>query len=165
MLDEQEKLKGLVEKIRVREESHARTSDKLAEGLRVLGNMFGHPDVCAICGRMRLDHKAEHKFVPRIRISIDVTDTEPFYLDKEDTKRLAIRSTKEASHLGVVTFEGNKQSFRYFNEESVEALKTLVKSKRIEAFLKIVSKRLEEEMEDDSNIANLAEKIGKAARA
>jgi len=107
------------------------------------------------------DRIKDHKFVPKIHVSIDLRDDEPFYEDDERTATLAIR---EGELEAVVHDKEHSEEIGpyYVHDISRTKLKALVRSGRLVKFIQKVKDEVEREEREVRELAEIAEKLAKA---
>jgi hypothetical protein len=97
-----------------------------------------------------------HKFIPKIQVSIDVADEEPFLEDEVGKHYLAIRD-----HQLTVKVEGGGDLEYYIPIRCIsrERLKTLVQSGRLTKFLQVIKASLEAKTDEYAKVSEIAEKL------
>ena len=173
-------LNQILDYIQEREETLSRYSDKLRQSIVKIANVFGSKVLCRYCG-WYVDEHPTHKTgtgeifcrtpTPRIEVSIDIVDDKHFMEEEQDeyspnTKYyLAIIKHK----LGYVESYDNDRftpkTLADFSDAPRELLKALVKSGRLIPFLQKVADTLQGKSEEYKEVAEVAEKLAKAASA
>jgi hypothetical protein len=114
-------------------------------------------------------NKNQHKFTPKIFVSIDVEDGVPFYVEEREydiyeyylafsKHKLVIALRIRGKHEAWST-----QRLIYGpHEVSRECLKALVKSGRLLEFLRMVAEKLQKMNEEYGEVSEIAEKMAKA---
>ena len=154
--------------IKEREATLSRYSDKLRQNLQRIFDVFGSPDYCRICND---EHKGQtaHDFIPKIRISIELQDTEHFAEigDEPEYYYLATRNGR-LFIMGTVACEMDITGWTCWysqpNEVSREVLKQLVRSGRLILFLQKVADTLQAKSEEYREVAQVAEKMAQAVQ-
>ena len=112
-------------------------------------------------GTVYIEEHEYHKFVPKIYVSIEVKDSEPFYIDDSDSY-----DTEEyyliIGRFGMRVEIGDGERFVDIKDLSRRAVKALVKSGRITKFLERVVKELEDSGKEYEEVAEVAERLASA---
>ena len=162
--------------IKEREATLSHYSDKLRQNLQRIFDIFGHPDYCQVCdvSEGSLKHKGQkyadetaHVFIPKIRISLDLQDTEHFAEIGDEPEYYYLATKNGMLHImGTVACEmditGWTCWYRQPHEVSREVLKQLVRSGRLIPFLQKIADTLAQEGEEYKQVAEVAEKLAKA---
>ena len=114
-------------------------------------------------------NKNQHKFTPKVFVSIDIEDTLPFYTVEDDEVIDEYYLAFRKHELAIVVWTRYKgeswtSSVRTYGVDQVsrECLKALVKSGRLLEFLKTVSEKLQKMSEEYKEVSEIAEKMAKA---
>jgi len=162
--------------IEEREKNLSRFSDKLRRAWIRISDIFGLKKYCRICWQTANVHPDKHpkvleygvhEFQPKIEVSIDIVDEEPFYSDDESSYYLAIidhylkildlpRDVKPAT-----LNTPNEYTWPMWNAPRW-LLKQLTKSGRLPKFLRHVAKTLEKMEAEYKEVSEIAEKLAKA---
>jgi hypothetical protein len=165
-----EKLEGLTEVIKYiaeREENLSNYSDKLRKNLIRISNLFGSPKECRICSGEHIAPR-DHAFVPKIWVSLDIIDSEPFYEEEDETGKDSYYLQMYDSNLRIRikrTYSDGEERFwdyRYFCDASRLVLKQLVKSGRLPKFLAHVAEVLQQKGEEYGEASDIAQKMADA---
>jgi hypothetical protein len=163
--------------IKDREQTLANYSDKLRQSLTKIADVFGSKVLCRLCG-CYVDRHPIRKIgtgeiicktpIPKIEVSIDVTDDKHFMEEEQDEYSpnaryfLAILRHK----LGYVESYDNDRftpkTLADFSDAPRELLKALVKSGRLIPFLQKVADILAEKGEEYREVSEVAEKLAQA---
>jgi len=105
-----------------------------------------------------------HKFKPKIEVSIDIVDEQPFYEDEENKYYLAIIDHElKISEIPVAISKPQMYKFTWPMWNAPRwLLKQLTKSGRLPHFLKYVAQKLEKMESEYREVAEIAEKLAKA---
>jgi hypothetical protein len=167
---EPEGLIEIIKYIQEREENLNRYSDKLRQSLLRIAQVFGSVRECQICNIVHFwDQEYDHEFKPKIHISIDINDQEPFLVEEGEEDKysyylqfwdgnLRIRIKK----LIFTTNEERVWDWRYIDDASRYVLKQLVKSGRLPKFLEYVAQVLQEKGLEYGEAAEIASKMADA---
>ena len=117
------------------------------------GSSWGDPEK----GTIYIEEHEYHKFVPRIYVSIEVKDSEPFYVDDDVDEYYLIMG-----RFGMRVEIGDGERFVDIKDLSRRAVKSLVKSGRIMKFIQRVAQELEEEGKEYQAVAEVAERLAAA---
>ncbi|MHA1723099.1 MAG: hypothetical protein ACTSXW_08490 [Candidatus Baldrarchaeia archaeon] len=174
-LAEAEDLIKTLKYIQEREKNLANFSDKLRQAWVTIADIFGKAKYCQICGQPREIHPDKHPvivekygvhdFKPKIEISIDIIDSEPFYSDEESKYYLAIidheLKISEIPPVAISKPQIYKFTWPMWNAPRY-VLKQLTKSGRLPKFLRHVAKTLEKMEAEYKEVSEIAEKLAKA---
>jgi hypothetical protein len=162
-------LAEVIQYIAEREENLSRYSDKLRQNLVRISNLFGSKMECRICGEEHVAPGArDHDFVPKIYVSLDIIDTEPFLVEEDEEGRdsyyLQLWESKLRIRMKRLYSDGEERfwDWRYFDDASRFVLKQLVKSGRLPKFLSYVAQVLQEKGQEYGEAAEVAAKMADA---
>jgi len=161
--------------VQEREQTLSKYSDKLRKSLVKIANVFGSPEFCQRCNKWAEYHEkpgvkdACDKFKPKIQVSVDVVDDQPFLKEAENETAPEIRYYLAVidHYLGYVDEEGtysNSRLITTFEHAPREVLKALVKSGRLIPFLQKVAGTLQDKTEEYRDVAEVAEKMAQAVQ-
>jgi hypothetical protein len=166
--------------IQDRERTLANYSDKLRQSLIKLSNVFGDTQYCQRCNKWRVFHdqrwkdKPEGKgvcdnFKPKIQVSINVIDDEPFLVEPENETAPEIKYylaiiNHWLGYVDVVGGYSDPSKVTAFDEAPRETLKALVKSGRLIPFLQKVADVLTAKGEEYREVTQVAEKMAQAVQ-
>jgi hypothetical protein len=167
---EPEGLIEIVKYIQEREENLSRYSDKLRQSLVRIAQVFGSARECQICNSVHFwDQEYDHEFIPKIAVSLDITDPEAFYEEEDEEGKdiyylqlwdLNLRICMK--RVFFATGEERYWDWRYFNDASRHLLKELVRSGRLPKFLEYVAQVLQEKGLEYGEAAEVASKMADA---
>ena len=102
-----------------------------------------------------IEEHISHKFLPKVYVSIEIRDDEPFFVDDEKEYFLVMGPA------GMRVEIDNNGSKKVVGVEDISrrAIKALVKSGRISKFLGIVAEKLEKASEEYQDVAEVAERL------
>jgi len=107
--------------------------------------------------------KEMHEFKPKIMISIDVLDDEPFYVEEEEYERTEYRLKFEDHELRIAEMQEGLEVDQLYPEIAPRrVLKALVKSERLIIFLKKVAETLKKMEAEYEEVSKIAEQMAKA---
>ncbi|MEM2258029.1 MAG: hypothetical protein QXV39_07940 [Candidatus Caldarchaeum sp.] len=139
-----------------RETELSRYSDKLRKAVQKIIDVFGWKELCRECGELCNKHPAGHQFVPKIYISIEVIDEQPFYVDDDgDEFKLVLKDGR--LWIGQFTFNG--YFTRPVDDVSRKIVKELVKSGRLIKFLEVIRKQLDKTATEYQEVSLIAQKL------
>jgi len=152
----------IISYIEKRESNLSRYSDKLRESVQRIFDVFGNANRCQICNIEKAFHgKDTHQFIPKVHISIDVLDDEPFYWydDKHYGGRVNVFLATKNGGLVIAEYYGEEEAYTLPSRVSRKMLKELVKSGRLIQFLRKVAEELEKAEQEYGEVAEVAEKL------
>jgi len=170
-----EGLKEVLAYISEREGKLSNYSDRLRQAVKRIEDVFGNSKFCQICGTgssgyMPYDHERDHPdhaFLPKIFVSLDIEDAEPFFTDDDENGPFSYLLA--LSDCDLVVWKRLKEDtvMPYcakweVSESSRKILKELVRSGRIPKFLRLVAERLEQTGKEYGEVAEVAEKMAAA---
>ena len=109
-----------------------------------------------------------HEPIPKIEVSINIEDEEAFYYDEETDEAYYLAFSTEMNHSLVAHIrdvdDPNNYKPRHLKDLKREALKELIKSGRLTAFLSLVAETLKKKDEEYREVSEIAEKMAEAVR-
>jgi hypothetical protein len=166
--------------IQEREQTLSKYSDKLRKSLVKIADVFGNPQYCQRCNKWVEYHNQKWKdkpegkgvcgnFKPKIDVSINVIDDEPFLVEPENETAPEIKYylaiiNHWLGYVDVVGEYSNPSRVTAFDEAPRETLKALVKSGRLIPFLQKVADVLTAKGEEYREVAQVAEKMAQAVQ-
>jgi len=108
-----------------------------------------------------IEEREHHKFMPKIFVSIEVTDDESFYESEDDEGEIEkyFLTTRQHDLEVEVCYRGEVSYYVKIANLPRQALKELVRSERISKFLEKVSKGLEITGKNYEEVAEVAERL------
>lgn len=113
-------------------------------------------------GTVYVEEHEYHEFVPKIYVSIEVKDSEPFYVDSGDPYDSAEEYFLLIGRFGMRVEIGDGERFVEIKDLPRRAVKALVKSGRITKFLQKVAQELEDTGNEYQEVAEVAERLAAA---
>lgn len=165
------KIVGLLTEIDMREKALSQSSDELREGMEKIFNQIGDPNWCRVCDRpFDPYHKLniytkdlDHEFTPKIRVSIDVCDSEILYSKSNRGSGSAdCYLAIQQSHIVVLEKYFEDVYERDIQDLSRKHLGDIVRSGRIIPFLKLVAQELQKTGNEYREVAEIAKKMASA---
>jgi len=165
----------LLDYLRQREQNLSRYSDKLRQSLIKIASVFGPSNKCQNCDWYVDRHPTIHagevicnKPTPKISVSVDVIDDEPFYIETSEYAPGGMIDYKlafQCHKLGYIEIYGQERSsLREFVSAPREVLKELIKSGRLIPFLEKVADTLANKCAEYKEVAEVAEKMAQAVQ-
>lgn len=174
-------LQKTISYIAEREANLDRYSDKLRQSLQKVFDVFGNSACCQICGtgvysldpKEKDKHKAAtgHSFVPKINLSLDLTDSENFAETKiDELNKEYYRLGAENGELVIIGTTSDERDLtgvrcwytyptKTRETPSRNELKQLVQSGRLPTFLKFAAEKMAEAEQEYKTVAGAAEKM------
>jgi hypothetical protein len=110
-----------------------------------------------------LECKKPHKFIPCVDVDIDVDDVEPFYINEDEQKYFLAFRDHELICVIVDEYDGERhEECKKLSNLGRDALRDLIKSKRLIKFLEYVAEELKREEQDFREVSEAAEKMALA---
>lgn len=107
-----------------------------------------------------LECKKPHKFIPCVDVDIDVDDVEPFYINEDEQKYFLAFKDHELICVIVDEWDGDRhEEYKKLSNLGRDALKDLIKSKRLIKFLEYVAEELRKREQDFREVSEIAEKM------
>lgn len=164
--------------IELKEKNLSRYSDKLRSAWITISDIFGKAKYCQICGQPKEIHPDKHPvivekygvhdFKPKIEISIDIIDDQPFYEDDELNAKYYLSIIDHELKIKDLPRDVDPSTLHYLSGGYAMwnaprwLLKQLTKSGRLLGFLQHVAKTLEKMEAEYGEVADLADKLAKA---
>jgi len=161
-----------------KEKNLSRYSDKLRRAWVKISDIFGLKKYCRICGQSAGVHPDKHpavtkygvhQFQPKIEISIDIIDEEPFYEDEDLNTKYYLAIIDHFLKIKDLPKDVDPNTLNYLSggyamwNAPRYVLKQLTKSGRLPKFLRHVAKTLEKMEAEYREVSEIAEKLAKAA--
>jgi hypothetical protein len=179
-MSEAQDLNQILGYIQEREQTLSKYSNKLRKSLVKIADVFGSPELCQRCNKWGEYHDKKWKdrpegkdacdnFKPKIQVSLDIVDDQPFLIEPEHETVPEIKYYLAIINhwLGYVDVVGTYSNTRIaitFEHAPREVLKTLIKSGRLIPFLQKVADVLTAKGEEYREAAQVAEKMAQAVQ-